>query len=267
VEPFVRDLFDQFSETRGGGAFTFMTGIGGFLQEFLYGFSGLRWNADAVQLAPSLTGELGGVVLHDLSWHGRRFTVAIGQRTTAVTLTSGPALPVETNGRVRRIGTGQTLTVATRRPDLAGTGDTVRCGKAFATSSQPGAPALAAVDGSPATDWAPVTLPATLTAPLPGGTQAVSTASVRWGQMWPTTPEPTEPPPPGPVVTLRAATYDVEVSVDGHSWRTVASVTGRTDGTTDVLHFPATWARYVAVHITGSTSLHPPELDELTVTR
>ena len=42
-EPFIRDVFDQFSETKTGGAFTFMTGIGGFLQEFLYGYSGLRW--------------------------------------------------------------------------------------------------------------------------------------------------------------------------------------------------------------------------------
>ena len=35
-EPFIRDVFEQFSETKTGGAFTFMTGIGGFLQEFLY---------------------------------------------------------------------------------------------------------------------------------------------------------------------------------------------------------------------------------------
>ncbi len=40
-EPFIRDVFDQFSETSTGGAFTFMTGIGGFLQEFLYGYTGL----------------------------------------------------------------------------------------------------------------------------------------------------------------------------------------------------------------------------------
>ena len=37
-QPFIRDVFHQFSETRTGGAFTFMTGIGGFLQEFLYGY-------------------------------------------------------------------------------------------------------------------------------------------------------------------------------------------------------------------------------------
>ena len=35
-----------------------MTGIGGFLQEFLYGYSGLRMEANDVRLAPSLTGQL-----------------------------------------------------------------------------------------------------------------------------------------------------------------------------------------------------------------
>ena len=54
-QPFIRDVFDQFSETRTGGAFTFMTGIGGFLQEFLYGYSGMRWHTDNIALAPSLT--------------------------------------------------------------------------------------------------------------------------------------------------------------------------------------------------------------------
>ena len=51
-QPFIRDVFDQFSETETGGAFTFMTGIGGFLQEFLYGYSGMRWNTGTVALSP-----------------------------------------------------------------------------------------------------------------------------------------------------------------------------------------------------------------------
>jgi hypothetical protein len=267
VEPFIRDFFDQFSETTSGGAFTFMTGIGGFLQEFLYGYSGLRWTSGDVQLAPSLTGQLGGVVLHDLSWHGRRFTVAIGQRTTTVTLDSGADLPVETNGRLRHVGAGQTLTIVTRRPDLSPTNDAVRCGKAVATSSQPGAPALAAVDGSTATDWQPVRLPATLTVPLAGGSQTVSTATLQWGQMWPPAPGPTQPPPAGPVLTVRASAYEVALSVNGRTWRTVATVTGRMTGTTDVVHVPAARARYVAVTITRSPVMRPPMLDELTVTR
>ena len=51
-QPFIRDVFDQFSETKTGGAFTFMTGIGGFLQEFLYGYSGLRWESGDVRAGP-----------------------------------------------------------------------------------------------------------------------------------------------------------------------------------------------------------------------
>jgi trehalose/maltose hydrolase-like predicted phosphorylase len=267
VEPFIRDYFDQFSETKGGGAFTFMTGIGGFLQEFLYGYSGLRWSSNTVQLAPSLTGELDGIVLHDLSWHGRRFTMAIGQHTTSVTLNSGTALPLKVNGHIRNVAIGQTLTTVTRRPDLSSTNDAVRCGKAFASTSQPGAPALAAVDGSAATDWQPVTLPATLTASFPRGTQTVSTATLQWGQMWPSAPALNQAPPPGPVVTLRANSYSVAVSINGHTWHTVATVTGRSTGTIDILHFPATRARYVAVRITQSTDMQSPTLDELTVTR
>jgi len=267
VEPFIRDFFDQFSETKNGGAFTFMTGIGGFLQEFLYGYSGLRWNSTVVQLDPSLTGQLSGIVLHDLSWHGRRFTVAIGPRFTSVTLNSGAALPLKTGDRIRRINTGRTLTLGTRRPDFAVTDDAALCGGARATSSQPGAPALAAVDGSPVTDWQSVKLPSSLTLSLRGGTQTMRTATLRWGQIWPSAPAPNLPSAPGPVVTLRASTYRLAISDDGHTWRTVATVTGRTTGTTDVLHFSATRAGYIAVHITASTDMQQPMLDELTVSR
>jgi hypothetical protein len=59
IQPFMRDAFDQFSETNTGGAFTFMTGIGGFLQEFLYGYSGLRMRANGISVDPSLTGQFG----------------------------------------------------------------------------------------------------------------------------------------------------------------------------------------------------------------
>jgi trehalose/maltose hydrolase-like predicted phosphorylase len=264
-EPFIRDVFDQFSETKSGGAFTFMTGIGGFLQEFLYGYSGLRWSAGAVQLDPSLTRQLSGVVLHGLSWRWRKFTVAIGSRVSAVTLESGPALPVSTPSGVRILPAGQTLTLATRRPDLTASRDVVRCGLASATSAQPGAPALAAVDGSPATDWQPVSLPATLTVGLRDGFRSVHTATLRWGQQWPPAPGPNIPPPPGPVTTLRASDYTLLVSRNGVTWHTVAGVSGRTTGTLDVLHFPSVNARFVQVRISAATGASPPMLDELTV--
>jgi trehalose/maltose hydrolase-like predicted phosphorylase len=264
-EPFIRDVFDQFSETKTGGAFTFMTGIGGFLQEFLYGYSGLRWNADTVQLNPSLTSQLTAVVLHDLSWRGRTFTVAIGPRLTTVTLNSGPQLPVSTPSGARVIATGQTASFPTHRPDLTPTRDAVRCDAASATTAQPGAPALAAVDGSPATAWQPTSLPAVLTVQMHAGSEPVRTAILRWGRQWPPAPGPNIPPPPGPVTTLRASSYELLVSTDGHSWRTVATITGRTTGTIDVLHFAPTRARYIRVQISSGTGGQPPMLDELTV--
>jgi trehalose/maltose hydrolase-like predicted phosphorylase len=264
VQPFIRGVFDQFSETKGGGVFTFMTGIGGFLQEFIYGYSGLRMDATAVHVAPSLTGQLGGVVLHNLSWHGRRFTVAIGLKTTSVTLNSGATLPVSTPSGLHEVAAGQTLTVPTRRADLTATTDDVRCGKATATSSQPGAPALAAVDGSPATGWQPVSVPATLTAPVSDGPRSVSTLTLQWGQQWPQPSNPNQSPPAGPVTILRATSYVVATSVDGHTWHTVAQVTGRESGTTDVLRFAPVEARYLSVDITASSGGLTPQLDELT---
>jgi trehalose/maltose hydrolase-like predicted phosphorylase len=263
-QPFIRDDFDQFSETSSGGVLTFMTGIGGFLQEFIYGYSGLRWNADAVRLDPSLTSQLGGIVLHGLSWHGRRFTVAIGPRTTSITLDNGTTLPVRSVYGPHTIGVGDTLTIPTKRPDLSPTADAVRCGSATATSARPGASALAAVDGSPATGWQANALPATLVVPVTDGPRTLSTVTLEWGQVWPAAAGPTQAPPPGPVTTLRASSYDVAVSSDGHTWHTVALVSGRVTGTVDVLQFPPIEARYVSVRIASSTGAQPPMLDELT---
>jgi trehalose/maltose hydrolase-like predicted phosphorylase len=264
-EPFIRDDFDQFSETRNGGAFTFMTGIGGFLQEFLYGYSGLRWSSTSVRLDPSLTSQLSGVVLRDLSWRGRLFTVTIGRHQTTVTLNGGPALPVSTPSGTRVISTGRKLTLTTRRPDLTASSDVVRCARASASTSQPGAAALAAVDGSPATDWQPVSVPASLTIALNQGAKTMRTATLRWGQQWPPVAALNVPPPQGPVSTLRASSYTVLVSTNGHTWHKVASVNGHANSTTDVLHFARVRARFVRVQITASTGGHPPMLDELTV--
>jgi len=266
AQPFIRDVFDQFSETKTGGVFTFMTGIGGFLQEFLYGYSGLQWNADAVQLSPILTGQLGGLVLHGLWWHGRRFTVTIDQHATAITLNSGGVLPVKTGSVIRGVGTGQTLSVATRRPDLVQTKDVARCGDASATSSQPGAPALAAVDGSAATEWRPMAIPAMLTVRFPHGARTVSSATLTWSQQWPPAPAPNVSPPPGPVTTPRASDYNLATSIDGTTWQPVTTVMDRTSGSIDVLHFSATKARYVRVTINSSTDMQSPGLDQLTVT-
>jgi trehalose/maltose hydrolase-like predicted phosphorylase len=264
VEPFIRDVFDQFSETRNGGAFTFMTGIGGFLQEFLYGYSGMRFRAGAVALAPSLTAQIGGLVLNDVSWRGRHFTVTIGPRRTTIQLDRGHAMSLVVRGKTRRLRRGHAVTVATRRPDLTKTADLVRCGSASATSSRAGAPPLAAVDGSGATAWQPASLPAVLTLPVKGGPRLVRTVSLSWGEQFPPALGPNLPPPPGPVTILRASSYTIEVSTDGHKWRTVATIGGRTTDILDVLRFAPARARFVRVALTASSAAQPPMLQELT---
>ena len=264
IEPFMRDVFDQFSETRTGGAFTFMTGIGGFLQEFLYGYSGLRFGAGSVSLAPSLTGQLSGIVLHGLAWHDRRFTVAIGRTSTTVTLDHGSPLPVHVSGVTHSVTGASPLTVPTRRPDLTPTDDLVRCGAATASDSAPGAPPLAAVDGSPATDWQPSALPARLVAPL-HRTHTVDSATLTWGHEWPPPPAPNVPPPPGPVITLRPTAYDVMVSTDGTAWHTVARVRTTSSRGTDVLRFPPQRAGFVAVRVISAARDIVPMLEELVV--
>jgi len=263
-QPFIRDVFDQFSETRTGGAFTFMTGIGGFLQEFIYGYSGLRFGSQNVQLDPSITSQLPGVVLRGISWHGRRFTIAIGQRRTTVTLQAGPPLAVNTPGGPRVVTKRRALTLPTRRPDLTRTADLVRCGRVSVSSYQPGAPGLAAVDGSPATGWQPASLPATLTTSLTHGPQLMRSAVVRWGQQWPAQPQPNVPPAPGPVITLRPTLYTLQVSSNGTSWRTVRIVSGGGARTVDILRFSAIRARFVRIQIASAS--RTPMLEEVTVT-
>jgi hypothetical protein len=68
------------------------------------------------------------------------------------------------------------------------------------------------------------------------------------------------------VVTLRPGSYELLVSSDGRTWRTIAIVSGRS-GTTDVLRFRARGVRFVQVRITSGTSSGStlPELDELVV--
>jgi trehalose/maltose hydrolase-like predicted phosphorylase len=117
-KPFLRGPFDQFAETRRGNpetAFNFLTGVGGFLQVFQYGFSGLRFGTRSIHLAPSLPQQLRGITLNHLRWHGRAFTVAIGAKKTTVRLSSGRAMTIITRGGKRTLRRGHTLTLRTRR--------------------------------------------------------------------------------------------------------------------------------------------------------
>ncbi|MDQ7808593.1 glycosyl hydrolase family 65 protein [Amycolatopsis sp. A133] len=127
ADPYLAAPFDQWYETRTGGAFDFTTGQGGYLQEFLYGFTGLRWGTDAVTIDPFLPPQLPGVDITGVKWHGRTFDLSVGRQSTKLTLRSGPPLPVRVGigrGDVRQVRPGTALQVPTRHPG----GDPADCG-------------------------------------------------------------------------------------------------------------------------------------------
>jgi trehalose/maltose hydrolase-like predicted phosphorylase len=123
AKPFVQPPFDQFTEVRGGqGTFTFLTGEGGFLQTFLYGWSGFRWRPDRIHLDPALPDQwaASGLTLRGLAYQGRRFDVAIGAQQTTVTLDSGDPVTVEANGTTQTLSSGAPVTIPTRRLQTSG---------------------------------------------------------------------------------------------------------------------------------------------------
>jgi trehalose/maltose hydrolase-like predicted phosphorylase len=246
-EPFLRAPYDQFAETRTGPntGFNFLTGVGGFLQVFEYGYSGLRFTPDAIQLDPSLSPQLQGITLNNLQWHGRVFTITIGPQSTQVRLNSGSALPVQTPNGTHTVSTGQSITIPTRRPDLQPTTDLARCQSVTASSWVPGNEPVAAVDGSPSTPWVPTGPQATLTVNL-GKTETINQVTVNRGG-------------------TGSYTYNLEISTDGTTWQTVGSSPSSSTGN-DTITFSPTQAQYVRLDFPGGSGADTPQIDELSVT-
>lgn len=245
-EPFLRAPYDQFAETRTGPntGFNFLTGVGGFLQVFEYGYSGLRFTPNAIKLDPSLSPELQGITLNNLQWQGRVFTVTIGARSTQVQLTSGPALPVQAPAGLVTVAPGQSITIATRRPDLQPTSDLARCQPVTASSFVPGDDPVAAVDGSTATPWEATGPQATLTVQLAKKTNVGSVTVTRGST--------------GPFA------YSVETSTDAKTWQVVATAPATSSGT-DQFTFKPTQAQFVRLDFPGGSGASTPDIDELSV--
>jgi trehalose/maltose hydrolase-like predicted phosphorylase len=248
-QPFLREPYLQFSEFAPvkltATAYDFLTGVGGFMQEFLYGFSGFRPLVDAVRLDPSLPPQLPGITLSNLAWQGRTFTVHIGPQETSVTLNSGAPLPVITPGGAKTVEPGAPLIIPTRRPDLEPTEDLARCRQVTATSSLPGSPAVAAVDGSPATAWTAAEPQATLTVNL-AAAATLGTIKVLRGNR--------DPFP-----------YTVEASSDGVEWKSIATAPAVNATGVDEFTSPPLQARFVRLVFQGDSDAKPASIAELTV--
>jgi trehalose/maltose hydrolase-like predicted phosphorylase len=248
-QPFLREPYLQFSEfgpvKLTATAYDFLTGVGGFMQEFLYGFSGFRPQVDAVRLDPSLPPQLRGITLTNLAWQGRTFTMHIGPRETSITLNSGAALPLITPSGVKTAEPDIPLVIPTRRSDLQPTEDVVRCQLITATSSAPGSPPVAAVDGSPATAW---------TAAEPQAKLTVNLAT---------------PVTLGAIKVLRGNhdpfPYAVEASSDGVDWKAIATAPANSPTGVDEFTLPAVEAKFVRLVFPGAGDAKPGSIAELTV--
>ena len=261
VDPFMRGPYYQFSEARTGGAFTFTTGAGGFLQEFLYGYSGLRWRAHAVRLDPSLPPQLSGVSLHAVHWRGRVLSVDVGRAETQVRLRSGPSLVVNVRGNRRVLAHRDPLTVRTRTPDARPTGDLARC-RAVVARPATAEPAEAAVDGTDTTTWL---------AEQPGTAVTVDLGRVRTPASIVITRPPvlaiasTEVGGEAETGPTDSAGERVQVSADGSTWTTVAQVTD--PDLRDVVPLDGDPVRFVRVRAIGdATPAHPLVVGRLAVT-
>jgi trehalose/maltose hydrolase-like predicted phosphorylase len=246
--PFLREPYLQISEFAPikltATAYDFLTGVGGFMQEFLYGFSGFRPLPAAVRLDPSLPPQLGGITLRNLTWQGRTFTVHIGPRDTTVTLNSGAPLPVITRAGAKTVKPGAALILPTRRSDLLPTDDLARCREITATSSLPGSPPVAAVDGSPSTAWVAAEPKATLTVKLATPVKLGKIKVVRGsGDPFP---------------------YSVETSSDGVAWKTIATAPATSNGT-DEFTSPPIQARFLRLDFKGIGDAKPPSVGQLIV--
>jgi trehalose/maltose hydrolase-like predicted phosphorylase len=242
-QPFLRGAFAQFNETQyltpSGGqsnpAFDFATGAGGFLQTLLYGFTGLRWDASSLNLAPTLPPQLaGGIAITGLQYQGRSVDINVGAKNTTVKLTSGNPLTVKTAEGTHRLNHGQHASLTTARPDLTPTDNLARCQAATASSSAAVDPPAAAVDASASTTWTATDTDSSLTVALDqhpsnahGHSQRteVGHANVVWG--------PTRP-----------ASYTVQAHTASGQWKQVAAGTVPSTGNLD-----ATWPALAATEL------------------
>lgn len=251
ARPFMRAPYDQFAEARGAKAgandplagvpaFTFVTAAGGFLQAFTNGLLGLRLRADEVAVAPLLPPQLTeGLNIRGIHWQGRTFDAELAPNETRLTLTAGDPMSVATPTGTQLLSADHPLSVKTRRPDLAPSPNLARCKPVTTTSDEPGQYATAAVDGTPATTWAPDATQGSLTVDL-GAQTRIDRIIPQW----------TNTPP---------TTFTITTSPDNNTWTTVstAPVTGKTAT-------PLT-ARYLRIDLTAADPNSTSGLGELEI--
>jgi hypothetical protein len=268
IDPFLRQPYRQLAEARGGGAFTFATGAGGLLQEFLYGYTGLRWRADALWFDPALPPQLGGVTLPALHWRGRVLRVEVKPQATVVRLLSGPAMRVVSPRGTATLSAGRPVTLATRltaRAAMARAAGNVALCRTVVDSDPGSTPAAAVNDGLAATVWMgpkagqsltidlgrkialrDVTISRPPAIALKGGSDIAG----RFGR-------------PALIGPQQSAGEDVAVSTDGKAWTPIGRIA--VAGPKDVIGATGQAARYVRIIAFDATPARPLTVGDVTV--
>jgi hypothetical protein len=216
------------------------------MQEFLFGFTGLRYLDSGVFVDPNLPPQLPGITLHNLAWRGSVFSIHVGPRETTITLDSGSPVPVTSASGTTTIAAGKPLVLPTRRSDKLPTDDLSRCVSVTASSSLPGFPPVAAVDGSPATSWIAASPQATLTLHFANQISVGAIQVIRGG------------PDTFP--------YSIEATADGKNWKTVATSPAASAGAEDSMSFPPISVSELKLVFNGSGTAKAPNIAEVMVT-
>ena len=227
IDPYERGPFDQISERPDGGAFTFVTGVGGFLQEFVFGLTGLRWDENAVVLDPMLPPQMNGLHLTGLQWQGRRFDIAIVPFATTITLTSARPCRCESTARPRRWRPARRLPFRRAVP--------ISCQRPTSLAAAPPARPRTVPGSRP--------LPRSTAKPARRGTRPLPNAMLTVDL--------------GRPVKLRQIVvhsehkqneFSLDISLDGKNWVTI--VTRRTRNSADITTPTKALARYVRYRVT-----------------
>lgn len=265
VDPFMRPPYSQFGETRTGGVVTFVTGAGGFLQEFIYGYAGLRWRADALWLDPSLPPQLHGITLSALHWRGRTVRVEVRPQRTLVTLLAGDTMRVDWPGGSAMLAADAAVTVRTRLP-ASGTGGNLALCRPVTDSAPGPEPALTANDGSDATTWIAAEPGHSLTIDLEREV-ALDTVTVTRPPVLAVVGKSLLGPAFARPVLIhpeQTASEDVEISTDAKSWSSLGKV--EAPGVRDLLQAGGRKARYLRLSAPDATADRPLVIGDVAAT-
>ncbi|GAB1601264.1 protein-glucosylgalactosylhydroxylysine glucosidase-like, partial [Argonauta hians] len=83
MEPF--KLWSEYND--GNGAVNFQTGMGGFLQNLMFGYGGFRIYKDQLEFNPQLPKDCQNMTFNNVDYQGSSFTLSFNHTTMAITLT------------------------------------------------------------------------------------------------------------------------------------------------------------------------------------